>query len=208
MRIGELSGATGVPVPTIKYYLREGLLPAGERTHANQVRYDERHLRRLRLVRALVEIGRVPISRVRELLAAVDSPDRGLDSTLGMMNRALRPDDIEPADPDEVRSAIERLRALGYENLPEQGYVQQVAKALATLHRFGHPNMQGLLESYAAVAMTIAEIDLATVAGIGDPEATVEAALVGTIVGEALLVALRRLAHGTVSGRVLGTKGG
>jgi DNA-binding transcriptional MerR regulator len=36
MRIGELSKVTGVPVPTIKYYLREGLLPAGELSSPNQ----------------------------------------------------------------------------------------------------------------------------------------------------------------------------
>ena len=36
MRIAELSQTTGVPVPTIKYYLREGLLPAGELTSPNQ----------------------------------------------------------------------------------------------------------------------------------------------------------------------------
>ena len=29
MRIAELSNRSGVPVPTIKYYLREGLLPFG-----------------------------------------------------------------------------------------------------------------------------------------------------------------------------------
>ena len=38
MRISELSSVTGVPVPTIKYYIREGLLPRGERTAANQAR--------------------------------------------------------------------------------------------------------------------------------------------------------------------------
>ncbi|WP_346281659.1 MerR family DNA-binding transcriptional regulator, partial [Pseudonocardia sp.] len=32
MRMAELSARTGVPIPTIKFYLREGLLPPGERT--------------------------------------------------------------------------------------------------------------------------------------------------------------------------------
>ena len=49
MRIAELSRQSGVPVPTIKYYLREGLLPAGELTSPNQASYGETHLRRLRL---------------------------------------------------------------------------------------------------------------------------------------------------------------
>ena len=41
MRIGELSRATEVPVPTIKYYLREGLLPHGELSSPNQASYGE-----------------------------------------------------------------------------------------------------------------------------------------------------------------------
>jgi len=32
MRISQLSAESGVPIPTIKYYLREGLLPGGEAT--------------------------------------------------------------------------------------------------------------------------------------------------------------------------------
>ena len=32
MRIGDLAKTTGVPVATLKFYLREGLLPAGTPT--------------------------------------------------------------------------------------------------------------------------------------------------------------------------------
>ena len=42
MRISELSARTGVPVATIKYYLREGLLPEGERTAPTQATYADR----------------------------------------------------------------------------------------------------------------------------------------------------------------------
>ena len=38
----------------MKFYLREGLLPAGTATSATQATYDAGHLRRLRLVRALL----------------------------------------------------------------------------------------------------------------------------------------------------------
>ena len=36
MRISELARRSGLPVATVKYYLREGLLPAGEPTAATQ----------------------------------------------------------------------------------------------------------------------------------------------------------------------------
>ncbi|MYU47619.1 MerR family transcriptional regulator, partial [Streptomyces sp. SID7803] len=52
MRLSELSERSGIATATIKYYLREGLLPPGERLSATQAEYDESHLRRLRLVRA------------------------------------------------------------------------------------------------------------------------------------------------------------
>ena len=41
MRIAELSQKTGVPVPTIKYYLREGLLPEPVKTSRNMAYYPE-----------------------------------------------------------------------------------------------------------------------------------------------------------------------
>ncbi|UUZ44890.1 MerR family DNA-binding transcriptional regulator [Janibacter limosus] len=34
MKISELAAATDVPVATLKYYLREGLLPAGQCSRA------------------------------------------------------------------------------------------------------------------------------------------------------------------------------
>ena len=36
MRLAELCAATGVPPATVKYYLREGLLPVGERVSATR----------------------------------------------------------------------------------------------------------------------------------------------------------------------------
>jgi hypothetical protein len=41
MRISELSKASGVSIPTIKFYLREGLLPQGRLVAANQANYEE-----------------------------------------------------------------------------------------------------------------------------------------------------------------------
>ncbi len=57
MRISELSRTTGVPIATIKFYLREHLLPEGTRTSATQAQYGEEHVSRLRLVRALIGPG-------------------------------------------------------------------------------------------------------------------------------------------------------
>ena len=72
MRIAELSQLTGVSIPTLKYYLREGLLPSGQATAVNQAEYNDSHVRRVRLVRSLVEIARLSLADVRSVLDAVD----------------------------------------------------------------------------------------------------------------------------------------
>ncbi|MGN6426182.1 MAG: MerR family transcriptional regulator, partial [Leifsonia sp.] len=74
MLISELAERSGTPAATIKYYVREGLLPAGERVGGNRTLYEEEHERRLRLIRAMLEVGKLSIAAVRGVLAALDEP--------------------------------------------------------------------------------------------------------------------------------------
>ena len=87
MRISELSEQTGVPVPTIKYYLREGLLPEGERTSATQAVYGEKHVERLRVIRALLDAG-VSIAETPRVVAALDDPPASPHELLGTAHAA------------------------------------------------------------------------------------------------------------------------
>jgi DNA-binding transcriptional MerR regulator len=57
VRISELAESTGVALPTLKYYLREGLLMPGTPTSRTRAVYDGTHVERVRLVRALIETG-------------------------------------------------------------------------------------------------------------------------------------------------------
>jgi len=50
VKISELSSRSGVPVATVKFYLREGLLAGGEKSSQTQASYDASHLSRLRLI--------------------------------------------------------------------------------------------------------------------------------------------------------------
>ena len=75
MLISELSERTGTPAATIKYYVRENLLPAGERVGGNRTEYTDEHARRLKLIRAMLEVGKLSIAAVRTVLDALDAPD-------------------------------------------------------------------------------------------------------------------------------------
>src|ERR687889_297602 len=109
VQISELARRAGVPVATVKYYLREGLLPPGERTGATRARYGEEHVERLRLVRALLGPGGLSIARARAVLAAVDSPDTSVHAALGAAHRALPGVGSEgPADLDRAQDLLRR----------------------------------------------------------------------------------------------------
>lgn len=201
MRIAELSHRTGIPVPTIKYYLREGLLPPGELTSRNQASYDEPHVRRLQLIRALLEIGRLPIASIKAVLAEVDAPTPNLHHALG---RALQADLIQP-EPEENGEEVDALIALrGWQVGHDTPARRKVADIIAAFRRLGWHDMVDNLDSYADIADRTAELDLGLLRTHADPEEIVYGAVVGTILGDALLVALRRLAQESASMKLYG----
>lgn len=71
--LSALSRDTAVSVATIKFYLREGLLPPGEKIGPRQAIYGEEHRHRLRLIRTLVEIRGLSLKQTRSILRAIDS---------------------------------------------------------------------------------------------------------------------------------------
>ena len=75
MKISELSARTEVPVGTVKYYLREGLLAPGRQTSRTTAEYDESHAERISLVRALTDAGGLGIATVRRIVEVLDAPE-------------------------------------------------------------------------------------------------------------------------------------
>lgn len=204
MRIGELSRQTQVPVPTIKYYQREGLLPPGERGRPNQVSYDEVHVRRLRLVRALVEVAALPIARIRELLGVLDAPGMALHDVLGAAQRSL-PAPAEPAEGEAWKEAQQRVDELierrGWRVGTRNPGRAAAAAVLAAWQELGWPDPADLLDGYAEGVEQVAAADLAAVARRGTVEEMVQVVVIGTLLGDALVAALRRLAQEDASAR-------
>lgn len=203
MRLAELSERSGVSIATIKYYLREGLLPPGRRLSATQSDYGEEHLRRLRLVRALIQIGRVPVATAREVLAAVC--DEGLDEhlRLGSAVYALphgpEPDPADPATTEARRTVDQLLAAQGWAFGSEHGDLspayRMLVSAVAALARLGYPCDAAHLTPYAESAARLAVHDLDVIEEHDDPLSRVEAAVALTVLYEPVLLALRRLAE-------------
>lgn len=73
--IGELARRTGTKVETVRYYEREGLLPAPKRTAGNYRAYSDQHLNRLSFIRRARDLG-FTLDQVRELLDLADDANR------------------------------------------------------------------------------------------------------------------------------------
>lgn len=204
MRVSELSRTSGVPVATIKYYLREGLLHRGETTSPNQARYDGSHLRRLRLIRSLIEVGGLPIATVRDVLAAVDDRDTPVHDMLGKAVYAITDDTDDEPDAHHERAVAEveaLLARTGWQVSPDAPARRTAASVLGRMHRLGHGHFAANLDDYARAAERIAETDLAPLTGMTGRDDRAEAALVGTVLGDALIAALRRMAQESFSAK-------
>lgn len=205
MRVSELSRTSGVPLPTIKYYLREGLLHRGETTSPNQARYDGSHVRRLRLIRALLEIGALPVATVRDVLDAVDDPELSVHSMLGRATHPLTSVPAGDEDDPDVATAIaevdELVRRAGWHVSPDAPARRAAASVMVRMRALGQDHFADQLDDYARAAERIAEADLRPLASMTGREEVAEAALVGTVLGDALVSALRRMAQESFSAK-------
>ncbi|WP_020662597.1 MerR family transcriptional regulator [Amycolatopsis benzoatilytica] len=201
--MAELSAESGIPVATIKYYLREGLLPPGERTSPNQARYDETHVQRLKLVRALIEVGGLSVATVREVVRAVDE-GTATHNVLGVAQRALTGSAADVAEEDR-QWAIELLSALaakhGWKFGPEHVVAPALIGTLCTIRALGHDALLARIDDYADIADQVAAVDLDTVDVQQSLDRIVEAAVVGTVLGDRMFEGLRRLAQAAESRR-------
>ncbi|GAA4919530.1 DNA-binding transcriptional MerR regulator [Nonomuraea thailandensis] len=202
MRIAELSRRADVPVPTIKYYLREGLLSPGERTSYNQAQYTEEHVRRLRLVRALLEVGGLSVAATRDVLEKMDAPGMSLIDQAGKAQFAMTlapkvvKDEAWQAAEEETEALVERL---GWKVRQTNPARLTLTSALATLHRLGKTDQMKLLEVYARAAREVADAELGQLIQDSEPEAILETAVVWTALGDVVFSALRRFAHEDVA---------
>jgi Cd(II)/Pb(II)-responsive transcriptional regulator len=109
MKISELARATGTPVETIRFYEREGLLPAPERADNNYRVYGPPHVERLAFVRHCRNLD-MTLGEIRVLLRYKDAPQEHcgevnalLDEHIGHVARRIR-------ELRELEKALKELR--------------------------------------------------------------------------------------------------
>jgi DNA-binding transcriptional MerR regulator len=197
--ISELAERSGTPAATIKFYVREGLLPAGERVGGNRTEYTGEHEHRLRLIRAMLEVGRLSIGSIRQVLAALDRPDAPIAETFEVAQRALARSTASDTSEPSPR-ALERVDAL----IDRAGWAAEchdnvgrgiAAQAIDAFANAGYELPDSYLDGYADAARRVATADLAAVGELADPSDMAELMVIGTVLGDTLALGLRRIAQ-------------
>jgi DNA-binding transcriptional MerR regulator len=209
VRMAELSQRSGVSIATIKYYLREGLLPAGAVLSATRAEYDEGHLRRLRLIRALVEVGGVPVAGIGAILSQVDDASVPPHDMLGAVQYALGPAadpgrDGDSRDPDRIAAEAEvagLIDEMGWRIAPQAPARRLLAAALAALRRTDAAPAGPPLRVYAEAMAALAAAEVSSISR-GNRTELAESAIVGMVLYERVLIAVHRLAQEDASATV------
>ncbi|MFJ1800220.1 MerR family transcriptional regulator [Streptomyces sp. NPDC088180] len=206
MRISELSRRSGVATATIKYYLREGLLPPGRATAATQAEYGEVHVRRLRLIRALTGVRGLTVSAAKDVLDVVNEGEADTHELLGLVF-GIRPPAEEGAADGAADSAADGATDGGVREvdalIAEMGWTvsehnparETITQTLHTLNSLGMDYGWRALLPYAALAEQTATLDLDQLQEPDDPLEKAERAVLLTVLLEPALLALRRLAQ-------------
>ncbi|WP_434739740.1 MerR family transcriptional regulator [Micromonospora sp. SH-82] len=183
---------------TIKFYLREGLLPPGRLTSRNQAQYDEKHLRRLWLIRAFTTIGQLDLSSVQVLLSAIADDQLPVPELYGVVNRAMFPEDTAVGqDPSRDRSELAQAHSDVDGLLDDLGWRvpfgvpgrQTLAEVLAAMRRLGCGCGADYFLAYGRAAEQLTDLPPA---GAAVERAAVVAR---TILIETAFAALRRMAQ-------------
>lgn len=198
MKISELSAVTEVSVPTLKYYLREGLLPPGEALTRTSAQYGDEHVERVRLIRALTGVGGLTLATTKAVLEAITRQGLTRTDVMGAAQRALLGEEFVTGVPSAGEMVgTSRARAwladMEWQVHPEDPIIDELDRAWEACDAAGLGLDETRMNAYAAAAIDIAHVDVGSVPQ--DPARAVRQVVLGTVLVDAVLSPLRRLAQ-------------
>lgn len=195
MRLQELSEATGMPIASIKFYLREGVLPSGRPLTATRSDYDDRHVRRIRTIQTLRGVNRFSVEQIRAVVALVDS-----GATRVEIMKALQREIHSLGDPVPGRTAEGNavVTARGWPDVPTaaRGALDDHLEEMA---RLGVSLPPDALDVYGRAVDLIAHVDIDDAASAEDLDTLVSKAAAGMHMHSQLVLKLLGLAQASRS---------
>jgi MerR family copper efflux transcriptional regulator len=108
LTIGTVAKRAGVPIDTIRYYEREGLLPVPLRRASGYRSYNESAIKRLRFIRRAKELG-FTLEEIRDLLALSTDRRGGVRAVRKRAEQRLASIDARIAELMRIRNGLQQL---------------------------------------------------------------------------------------------------
>ncbi len=191
MRVSELAEQTGVSVATVKYYIRERMLAAGDPTGPRRATYDPSHVQRINLIKALTGPAGLSVSQVKAILQIIDEPRSSLDDRLAGATAVL----ADGVDTDTGDESFPRARQIvGWLGEPYRAEPPAAALLESALHAVETAGFELHPDQFAIYGEHMLANAASEVANIPtDPAEAVRYAVLGTVLFEPVLAAIRRL---------------
>ena len=191
MRVSELARQTSVSVATVKYYIREGMLAAGDPTGPRRAAYDNSHAQRINLIKALTGPAGLSVSQVKAILQIIDEPKSSLNDRLAAATTVL----ADGADTGTDRESYPRARqVVGWLGEPYRAEPPAAALLESALHAVETAGFELHPDQFAVYGEHMLAIAASEIANIPtDPAEAVQYAVLGTVLFEPVLTAIRRL---------------
>jgi MerR family mercuric resistance operon transcriptional regulator len=135
MRRGDLAERSGCNIETVRFYEKQGLLPAPPRTGGGHRDYDQEHLKRLTFIRRSRELG-FTLAEIRGLLSLVDGGGHTCAEVRSMTFQHLNDVRRKVADLQRLALTLEDIAAqCDGEAVPECPIVEALFQEMAGAFR-------------------------------------------------------------------------
>jgi hypothetical protein len=139
-------------------------------------------------------VGGLSVAAARDVLAAADDPDHPFGDTLGIAQASL-PRSTTPPTADSVQQVKDAAQAQGWEVFDGNPGLPAAAAVLDRYRALGREDLIATLPGYVRAAEIVAAADLDCISENASRATATQTVVVGTVLGDALLAGLRRMAQ-------------
>jgi len=107
MTISELSSLSNIPLSTIKFYIRQSLVPGPEMTRGTKAYYGSKHLHRLQLIKKIQTEENMPLAKIKKIISMIEEGENSRNAEDALNNLHIKN--------EIIASAIGVFREKGYE---------------------------------------------------------------------------------------------
>ena len=138
--IGEVAKITGLPVSTLRYYDRNGLIPSLERSQGGTRTFTDQEIETIRVIECLKSTG-MQLKDIKQFMAWCSEGDSTIDKRLGMFQNRLQEVEEQMNELQRVKDIV-RFKCWFYQTATEEG----------TTERLEHAPLEEIPEEYRQAA--------------------------------------------------------